>query len=192
MAAPEVPESTAEGKLVIVQQAEGGAAAMPGAGDAGAGAGAEETAMAIDGYDDDEEEEDDGGATPMRTGEEEGADAAATAAATASVPNAEDEAEYSRLRANAEVGGCCGWFDASVPPQPNKRRAIPPTTYHLLRQESFDERHQRMFLERCRTIPLRLTPRERKLLAVLESALNVSEYTDKVDTVRFGSWFGLG
>lgn len=51
--------------------------------------------------------------------------------------------------------------------------------------EGFDERQQRAYFERCRTIPLRLTLRERKLLAVLESALNVSEYTDKVDTVRF-------
>jgi len=42
------------------------------------------------------------------------------------------------------------------------------------------------FVERSKYIPLRLTFPERKYLRLLEAALTVSEYTDKIDTVGFG------
>ncbi|KAL0950208.1 hypothetical protein HGRIS_010200 [Hohenbuehelia grisea] len=42
------------------------------------------------------------------------------------------------------------------------------------------------FVERAKSIPVRLTFDERKYLRLLEAALNVSEYTDKVDTIGFG------
>lgn len=42
------------------------------------------------------------------------------------------------------------------------------------------------FVERSKYIPLRLTLRERKYLRLLEAALSVSEYTDKIDTIGFG------
>lgn len=42
------------------------------------------------------------------------------------------------------------------------------------------------FVERSKYIPLRLTLPERKYLRLLEAALSVSEYTDKIDTLSFG------
>ena len=42
------------------------------------------------------------------------------------------------------------------------------------------------FVERTKYIPLRLTLAERKYLRLLEAALQVSEYTDKIDTLGFG------
>ncbi|KAH9942574.1 hypothetical protein B0H21DRAFT_824129 [Amylocystis lapponica] len=42
------------------------------------------------------------------------------------------------------------------------------------------------FVDRAKFIPLRLTLGERKYLRLLEAALNVSEYTDKIDTIGFG------
>ncbi|KAH9971431.1 hypothetical protein BGW80DRAFT_1322400 [Lactifluus volemus] len=42
------------------------------------------------------------------------------------------------------------------------------------------------FVERAKFIPLRLTLGERKYLRLLDAALQVSEYTDKIDTLGFG------
>ncbi|TPX64077.1 hypothetical protein SpCBS45565_g06170 [Spizellomyces sp. 'palustris'] len=43
------------------------------------------------------------------------------------------------------------------------------------------------FLERAKFIPLRLTLEERKYLRLLEAALSVSEYTDRIDILSYGS-----
>lgn len=42
------------------------------------------------------------------------------------------------------------------------------------------------FVERSKYIPLRLSFGERKYLRLLDAALQVSEYTDKIDTIGFG------
>merc|ERR1719289_467091 len=46
------------------------------------------------------------------------------------------------------------------------------------------------FIERVKYIPLRLTLSERKSLRLCEAALNVSEYTDKVDILTWKSKTG--
>ena len=43
------------------------------------------------------------------------------------------------------------------------------------------------FLERAKYIPLRLQLKERRLLRLLEAALSVSEYTDRVDVLTWKS-----
>mmetsp|Transcript_21198 Transcript_21198/g.31536 ORF Transcript_21198/g.31536 Transcript_21198/m.31536 type:complete len:670 (-) Transcript_21198:12-2021(-) len=43
------------------------------------------------------------------------------------------------------------------------------------------------FRERTKYIPMRLTMKERKLLRLLQSALTVSQYTDKIDTLQWKS-----
>jgi hypothetical protein len=43
------------------------------------------------------------------------------------------------------------------------------------------------FVERAKHIPVRLTLGERKYLRLLEAALNVSEYTDRVDIISYGA-----
>ena len=42
------------------------------------------------------------------------------------------------------------------------------------------------FVARAKFIPLRLSSSERKYLRLLDAALQVSEYTDKIDTLSFG------
>ncbi|KAF5363985.1 hypothetical protein D9756_000251 [Leucocoprinus leucothites] len=65
----------------------------------------------------------------------------------------------------------------------NKKDA---STSILSAQPAVGDKVGEWFVERAKYIPLRLTLPERKFLRLLEAALSVSEYTDKIDTLGFG------
>ncbi|KAL4081405.1 hypothetical protein V8B97DRAFT_1863025 [Scleroderma yunnanense] len=61
--------------------------------------------------------------------------------------------------------------------------AIP--TNQLAAQPAIGSKVGEWFVERSKYIPLRLSLGERKYLRLLDAALQVSEYTDKIDTIGF-------
>lgn len=63
---------------------------------------------------------------------------------------------------------------------------VGPSTEVLGAQPPVGSKVGEWFVERSKFIPLRLTIPERKYLRLLEAALSVSEYTDKIDTLGFG------
>ncbi|KAG5649776.1 hypothetical protein H0H81_002074 [Sphagnurus paluster] len=67
-----------------------------------------------------------------------------------------------------------------------ERVAAGPSSEVLGAQPAIGAKVGEWFIERAKYIPLRLTLPERKFLRLLEAALNVSEYTDKIDTIGFG------
>ena len=64
--------------------------------------------------------------------------------------------------------------------------ALGPSTELLGVQPATGTAVGEWFVERAKYIPLRLTLVERKYLRLLDAALQVSEYTDKIDTLGFG------
>nr|BAK00813.1 predicted protein [Hordeum vulgare subsp. vulgare] len=48
-------------------------------------------------------------------------------------------------------------------------------------------KYKEALLDRCKFTPIRLNQKERKFLRLVESALNVSEYTDKIDILSYKS-----
>ncbi|KAI0265915.1 hypothetical protein BC834DRAFT_824286 [Gloeopeniophorella convolvens] len=68
--------------------------------------------------------------------------------------------------------------------------AIPPPTpipdIALSSQPTLGTDPGEWFVERSKYIPLRLTLSERKFLRLLDAAMQVSEYTDKIDNLGFG------
>ncbi|KAJ7246544.1 hypothetical protein B0H12DRAFT_1126079 [Mycena haematopus] len=64
--------------------------------------------------------------------------------------------------------------------------AGPSTEVVLSAQPAVGSSVGEWFVERSKFIPLRLNLAERKYLRLLEAALSVSEYTDKIDTIGFG------
>ena len=65
-------------------------------------------------------------------------------------------------------------------------RSTEPLTESLGAQPTIGSKVEEWFVERSKFIPLRLTHGERKYLRLLEAALTVSDYTDKIDTFGFG------
>ena len=66
------------------------------------------------------------------------------------------------------------------------RVALKSTTESRGPQPAVGDKVGEWFVQRSKFIPLRLTLPERKFLRLLEAALTVSEYTDKIDTIGFG------
>ncbi|KAF9464797.1 hypothetical protein BDZ94DRAFT_1255278 [Collybia nuda] len=67
-----------------------------------------------------------------------------------------------------------------------ERVAAGPSSEVVGAQPAVGAKVAEWFVERSKFIPLRLTITERKYLRLLEAALSVSEYTDKIDTLGFG------
>ncbi|KAJ7724889.1 hypothetical protein B0H16DRAFT_1736464 [Mycena metata] len=67
-----------------------------------------------------------------------------------------------------------------------ERVVVGPSEVVLSAQPAVGASVGEWFVERSKFIPLRLNLGERKLLRLLEAALSVSEYTDKIDTIGFG------
>jgi hypothetical protein len=67
-----------------------------------------------------------------------------------------------------------------------ERVAAGPSSEVVGAQPALGAKVGEWFVERTKFIPLRLTIVERKYLRLLEAALSVSEYTDKIDTLGFG------
>jgi hypothetical protein len=64
--------------------------------------------------------------------------------------------------------------------------SLAPSSGALVPQPAVGAKVGDWFLERSKFIPLRLTIPERKFLRLLDAGLQVSEYTDKIDTIGFG------
>jgi hypothetical protein len=78
-----------------------------------------------------------------------------------------------------EDGEAEGEVDAVLPAAP-----IPDIV--LSSQPALGSDPGEWFVERAKYIPLRLTLVERKFLRLLDAAMQVSEYTDKIDTLGYG------
>lgn len=95
------------------------------------------------------------------------------------VDGVEDEDEDAEGELD-EIGE--NWKNGSSATDPSSA-ILPPT---LSAQPAPGTKVGEWFVERAKYIPLRLTLSERKFLRLLEAALSVSEYTDKIDTIGFG------
>lgn len=76
--------------------------------------------------------------------------------------------------------------DEDVSDEELEQAVAPKTDLLLGAQPPVGAKVGEWFFERSKFIPLRLTIAERKYLRLLEAALQVSEYTDKIDTIGYG------